>query len=85
MRESRASVASDTTPLTVPPAVLAQLEAIRSSGETNMSDRARVVVIAFREDYHELLEWFAVPDNHRRYSEGIFYGFEVAPSRAGAE
>ena len=85
MLESRASVTSDTGPVTVPPAVLAQLEAIRSSGETSMSDYARVVAIAFREDYRELLEWFAVPDNHWRYSEGIFYGFEVAPSRAGAE
>jgi hypothetical protein len=85
MPKSRASVTSDTGPAKVPPAVLAQLEAIRSSGEISMSDYARVVAIAFRRDYHELLEWSAVPDNHRRYSEGIFYGFEVAPSRAGAE
>ena len=56
-------------------AVHDQLEYIRESGETNMFDYTRVLEIAKREGFYDLLDWMV--DNKKEYGHGILEGFDV--------
>ena len=51
------------------------LEAVRSSGLTNMFDRPRVIEIAMMKGFIETAEW--VQENKKQYTEGIIHGFDV--------
>ena len=52
-----------------------QLEDIRDSGETNMFDYSKVMEIANRKGYTELINWMY--DNKKLYGYGIMEGFEI--------
>ena len=59
----------------VPKAVLDGLEAVRTSGLTNMLDRPVVARLASEFGFEEAARWI---DAHRReFAEGIFHGFEA--------
>ena len=55
--------------------VMEGLEAVRSSGATNMLDRPRVIELLDQMGYDQAAVW--VSDHKKAYSEGIFQGFEV--------
>ena len=55
--------------------VLDGLEAVRTSGLTNMLDRPVVVELARQMGFNETARWI---ENHRKeFAEGIFRGFEA--------
>jgi len=55
--------------------VLDGLEAVRSSGLTNMLDRPVVIELARRMGFGDTARWI---ETHRKeYAEGIFRGFEA--------
>ena len=59
----------------VPKAVLDGLEAVRTSGLTNMLDRPVVAQLAREFGFEEAARWIKA---HRRgFAEGIFRGFEA--------
>ena len=58
----------------VPKAVLDGLEAVRTSGLTNMLDRPVVVELAREFGFGEAARW--INDHRREYAEGLFQGFE---------
>ena len=55
--------------------VMEGLEAVRSSGATNMLDRPRVIELLDQMGYDQAVVW--VTENKNLYSHGIFQGFEV--------
>jgi hypothetical protein len=61
-------------PVRVPREVYDGLEAVRSSGETNMFDRPRVAQLALQAHYPEAAEWVYI--NREEYAQGVFRGFE---------
>lgn len=58
----------------VPAEVLAGLEEVRRSGETNMFDRPAVQVLANRNGAFSTVIW--IEENKDLYARGIFEGFE---------
>ena len=58
----------------VPAEVLAGLEEVRRSGETNMLDHAAVMYLANQNGAHETVLW--LHDNKDLYARGVFEGFE---------
>ena len=62
-------------PIAVSAEVFEGLEAVRTSGLTNMFDRPRVIEIAEMMGYDETAEWLA--SNRNLYSQGLFQGFQV--------
>ena len=59
----------------VPKAVLEGLEAVRTSGLTNMLDRPVVARLASEFGFERAARWV---ETHRKdYAEGIFRGFEA--------
>jgi len=55
--------------------VLDGLEAVRTSGLTNMLDRPVVIELARRMGFDETARW--IEDHRKEYAEGIFRGFEA--------
>ena len=70
-------------PVKVSQTVADQLEAIRNSGETSMLDRTRVLVIANREEFYELVGWIDEVGKHG-YTRAIVEGIEVEPEGGSA-
>ena len=66
----------DKQPIIVSAKVFEGLEAVRTSGLTNMFDRPRVIEIAEMMGYDETAEWLAL--NRNLYAQGLFQGFIVA-------
>ncbi len=60
-------------PIVVSAEVFEGLEAVRTSGLTNMFDRPRVIEIAEMMGYDETAEWLV--SNRNLYSRGLFQGF----------
>jgi len=60
----------------VPAKVLAGLEAVRRSGNTNMLDHIRVAELARYMGFPDTAQW--VRKNTKLYAEGIFRGFEAS-------
>lgn len=58
----------------IPYEVFEGLEAVRSSGLTNMFDRRVVIEIAETMGFDETVEW--IRENRDLYAHGIFRGFE---------
>ncbi|MFC4767178.1 DUF5049 domain-containing protein [Effusibacillus consociatus] len=54
------------------------LEAVRSSGVTNMLDYGAVMYYAAKWGYTETVLW--MQDHKRDYIQGIFEGFEIVSS-----
>ena len=66
---------TDGTPvITLPEKVFQELEAIRSSGDINMFDRAGVLELAYKLNYYSLVDWMT-----RNWSDykGIFSGIRI--------
>ena len=61
--------------VSVPKPVLDGLEAVRRSGLTNMLDRPVVARLAKEFGFDETARW--VEAHRKRFSEGIFRGFEA--------
>jgi len=55
--------------------VLDGLEAVRTSGLTNMLDRPIVIELARRMGFDEAARW--IEGHPKEYAEGIFRGFEA--------
>lgn len=70
-------------PVKVSQTVADQLEAIRASGETSMLDRNRVLVIANREEFYELVGWIDEVGKDG-YRQAVFDGIEVDPEGGSA-
>lgn len=64
---------NEKTPVIVTAAVLEGLEAVRTSGKTNMFDAPRVIELALQMGHVHTAMW--VYDNRRLYAAGIFAGF----------
>lgn len=60
--------------ITVPREVLEGLEAVRTSGTTNMLDHPAVAKLAEVMGYEETARW--VESHRKEYAQGIFEGFE---------
>jgi len=63
------------TKVRVPADVLEGLEAVRTSGRTNMLDAPRVIELAHEMGHYATALW--VHENRKQYAEGIFRGFEA--------
>lgn len=59
----------------IPATVYDGLEAVRSSGLTNMFDRPRVIELAEMMGFDETVAWLRA--NRNLYAQGIFHGFRV--------
>jgi len=59
----------------VPREVLDGLEAVRTSGLTNMLDRPIVIELARRMGFEEAARW--IETHPRDYAQGVFQGFEA--------
>ena len=74
-----AEIIEDDAPvrIPVPAAVWQGIDAVRSSGLTNMLDRPAVVRIAGELGFHEAARW--IEAHLKDYAEGVFRGFVVDP------
>lgn len=68
-------MAENTGKVQVTQAVADGLEAVRSSGLTNMFDRQMVIHLLDEWEFEEAAEW--VRKNRTKYAELIFHGLEV--------
>jgi hypothetical protein len=59
----------------VPKKVYEGLEAVRSSGVTNMFDYPKVIYFAGEWGYEETVQW--LKEHKKEYSLGVFQGFEI--------
>jgi hypothetical protein len=64
------------TKVPIPADVVEGLEAVRTSGKTNMLAVPRAIELAFEMEHHATALW--VHENRKQYAEGIFRGFEAA-------
>lgn len=60
-------------PVPIPAKALAQLDAIRLEGKSNMLDRTTVQRLAYEANAFELVVW--IEDHAKDYAEGLFRGF----------
>jgi len=63
----------------VPKAVLDGLEAVRTSGLTNMLDRPVVARLASEFGFEQAARW--IKTHRRDFAEGIFHGFGAAEEK----
>ena len=69
--------------LPIPVKVLEGLEAVRTSGETNMFDVSRVINLAVEMGYSETAKW--VSENRKLYVQGVLIGFEADSPQNGGD
>ena len=60
----------------IPQEVYEGIVAVRASGLTNMLDMGMVAHYACELGFPDAADWLSDANNKRRYSEGIFKGFE---------
>ena len=63
----------------VPRRVLEGLEAVRTSGLTNMFDRRAVTTLASEFGFDEASRW--IKTHRKQFAEGIFHGFTATEEK----
>jgi len=72
------SAGEDTDPVIVPPDVKKAIELVRSSGLTNMLDRATVAILAEGFGFNDAAYWIRA--NRDAYGRGFVNGYVAAPA-----